>query len=169
MYGQAELSQLEAKVDGTVGCNKEAAFRQAEPRKQFDSVRGPSGNPQGRMEECREPKGRRDDLACTRKPCRSSHGKVAARHRQPIATAEPGQDGGRKGSWKTTKPSTEEEPTHCGATKREIGRVDIGHLRVVDDTEHTRSPRTLGGDDGLLTKTHLRSADMISFKTFNTM
>ena len=159
---QAETRRLGAKVDGTVGCDKEAACQQ-EPRKHAISERT-LRRPHERKEESREPTEQRDDHACTRNPagvpaagggrgrstarCPEMHPSrlegpeyqpIATRwtHKRKAATAQEGQQNqAQKGS-----------PKRRIAVKQETVRVNIGYLRVVDELEPTHSPRTLGIDE----------------------
>ena len=126
--------------------------------------------PQERNEESRKPTEHRDDHACTRNPA----GVPTARRRQrtqhseitrdaPITTRgtristlrdplDP-QEEGCSDARRTTKPGTEGEAKLRSAVRQEIIRVEKGYLKVVDDLELTHSPRTLGIDDKLLSKT----------------
>ena len=62
------------------------------------------------------------------------------------------QEEGSDGARRTTKPGTEWVAKPRNAVRHETVRVNIGYLRVVNELEHTHSPRTLGIDDKLLTK-----------------
>ena len=104
------------------------------------------------------------------KPCRSSRGRRRQRTQHseitrdaPITTQgtristlrdplDP-QEEGCSDARRTTKPGTEGEAKLRSAVRQEIIRVEMGYLKVVDDLELTHSPRTLGIDDKLLSKT----------------
>ena len=120
--------------------------------------------PHGRKEESREPTEHRDDHACTRNPAGVPRRQRTQRSEidTPITTRgtnistlldlldpqEEGSDGARK----TTKPGTEWVAKPRNAVRHETVRVNIAYLRVVNELEHTHSPRPLGIDDKLLTR-----------------
>ena len=159
---QAETHRLGAKVDGTVGCDKEAACRQAEPRKRAtrlsERTLGRRPRAQGRMSRI---DGTTRQSCLHQKPCRSSRGERRQRtqhsgitrdapittrgtrkshHRDLLNQQEEGCNSARR----TRKPGTEGEPKRRIAVRPETVRVNIGYLRVVVELEPTTAPETLG-------------------------
>ena len=137
--------------------------------KQCISIKHPQETPRAQGRES-QTHGTSRRSCLHQKPCRSSRGKRRQRTqhseitrdapsttrgtristlRDPLNPQEEGCSGARR----TTKPGTEGEAEPHSAVRQEIIRVDKEHLRVVDDLEHAHSPRTLGIDDKLLTKT----------------
>ena len=162
----AELNTVQ--LDETVGCDKEATYKHAEPHKQAMHLHKRNlRRPQGRESQPHETS-RRSCLY--QKPCRSSRGRRRQRTQHseitrdtPITTRgtrittlrdqlDP-EEAGCNGARRTTKPGTEGEAKPRSAVKQEIIRVGNGYLKVVDDLELTHSPRILGIDDKLLSKT----------------
>ena len=110
------------------------------------------GGPQGRKEDCREPKEQRDDRVPTaRKRRRKQHSRTktpaTSTHHdskdQALSTHHDSLNQGpvdSKMEARRVQGGQQNQAQRRSPTEREIGRVDTGHPWVVDDAERTRNP-----------------------------